>query len=47
MIDQRCRLRCSLGTLRYYVGCFGRRAAVVMLPILLARLTAVNRGRQT
>jgi GT2 family glycosyltransferase len=43
------RLRAQMyeDILRYYVSRFGRRGAVVMLPILLARLAAVNRGRQT
>jgi GT2 family glycosyltransferase len=42
------RLRAQMyeDILRYYISRFGTRGAVVMLPILFARLTAVNRGRQ-
>jgi N-acetylglucosaminyl-diphospho-decaprenol L-rhamnosyltransferase len=42
------RLRAQMyeDILRYYISRFGARGVVVMLPILLARLAAVNRGSQ-
>jgi hypothetical protein len=42
----RVRAQMYQDTLRYFVSRFGRRAQLIMLPILMARLCVVNRGRQ-